>query len=517
MAPTTRELDPTIEACRSLCSMDSSGMERRELADLLIRLAEGRVDLEQALDDLNDEQQGLRDENAKIHEAIALQAGHLRGSTASDWRFLESSRDVFGRWWEQGKEQAQPIQPPAFPEAVSAASPSELGKQFVEQWQQLGQQMASRFGSSMFHADSRTPEAAVQQDEPRLGRLVLNEVYRHIGKELCARESEGKQQEAEAASEELETASEETEVIVETPVEQTGSLSALWALPAQWQQLGRRVADTLYGRPKEEASKPLGRIVLNQLYTTISQKYPQGAQAGASDEAAEAEAKVASAQQTGLANALWAVTLHWQHFGASDRAGPGTGSPKLGVPPGSHECEQDACEPLEEAPLDQLHRSLDESILNADSEEEEGLPEEAEGEDSAAAEDKENRPEDGSHEFGSPHHLGMQFVDQWQQWGKRVNERFSDYVVQGSLGWQSFTQALTESEPQRKKKKKKAKKDESTFFAQETEKKGMSEEKKEGEAKMNEDLVKSLGETEKLYLKALFSLSEKMYPHELKF
>mmetsp|Transcript_26142 Transcript_26142/g.82090 ORF Transcript_26142/g.82090 Transcript_26142/m.82090 type:complete len:186 (+) Transcript_26142:89-646(+) len=67
------------------------------------------------------------------------------------------------------------------------------------------------------------------------------------------------------------------------------------------------------------------------------------------------------------------------------------------------------------------------------------------------------------------------------------------------------------------KKKKKAKKDESTFFAQETEKKGMSEEKKEGEAKMNEDLVKSLGETEKLYLKALFSLSEKMYPHELKF
>eukprot|EP00411_Alexandrium_monilatum_P061618 CAMPEP_0175523498 /NCGR_PEP_ID=MMETSP0096-20121207/18099_1 /TAXON_ID=311494 /ORGANISM="Alexandrium monilatum, Strain CCMP3105" /LENGTH=183 /DNA_ID=CAMNT_0016826035 /DNA_START=65 /DNA_END=616 /DNA_ORIENTATION=+ len=66
-------------------------------------------------------------------------------------------------------------------------------------------------------------------------------------------------------------------------------------------------------------------------------------------------------------------------------------------------------------------------------------------------------------------------------------------------------------------KKAKKKKTESTFFAEQTEKTGMSEEKKEGQKKMEEPIVNGLDETTKLYLKALFSLSEKMYPHELKF
>mmetsp|Transcript_27539 Transcript_27539/g.79137 ORF Transcript_27539/g.79137 Transcript_27539/m.79137 type:complete len:187 (+) Transcript_27539:2-562(+) len=67
------------------------------------------------------------------------------------------------------------------------------------------------------------------------------------------------------------------------------------------------------------------------------------------------------------------------------------------------------------------------------------------------------------------------------------------------------------------KKKKKAKKSESGFFATETEHKGISQEKKDGQKKMDESLVSSMNHMEKIYLKTLFSLTERMYPHELKF
>mmetsp|Transcript_45370 Transcript_45370/g.114202 ORF Transcript_45370/g.114202 Transcript_45370/m.114202 type:complete len:181 (+) Transcript_45370:90-632(+) len=64
---------------------------------------------------------------------------------------------------------------------------------------------------------------------------------------------------------------------------------------------------------------------------------------------------------------------------------------------------------------------------------------------------------------------------------------------------------------------KKTKKDESGFFATEAEKTGISEEKKAGQKKMDEPMVKGLSADHKAYLKARFSLSAKMYPHELKF
>uniref|UniRef100_A0A7S0FQI7 60S ribosomal protein L6 n=1 Tax=Pyrodinium bahamense TaxID=73915 RepID=A0A7S0FQI7_9DINO len=66
-------------------------------------------------------------------------------------------------------------------------------------------------------------------------------------------------------------------------------------------------------------------------------------------------------------------------------------------------------------------------------------------------------------------------------------------------------------------KKKKAKKSESAFFATETEKKGISEEKKAEQKSMDEPVVNGLSQMEKVYLRAYFSLSDKMYPHELKF
>merc|ERR1712146_127755 len=65
--------------------------------------------------------------------------------------------------------------------------------------------------------------------------------------------------------------------------------------------------------------------------------------------------------------------------------------------------------------------------------------------------------------------------------------------------------------------KKKSKKGESSFFAEGAEKVGISEEKKAGQKKMDEPLVKGLSADHKSYLKARFSLTAKMFPHELKF
>mmetsp|Transcript_15089 Transcript_15089/g.41302 ORF Transcript_15089/g.41302 Transcript_15089/m.41302 type:complete len:183 (-) Transcript_15089:27-575(-) len=101
---------------------------------------------------------------------------------------------------------------------------------------------------------------------------------------------------------------------------------------------------------------------------------------------------------------------------------------------------------------------------------------------------------------------------------RRVNQRYciaTSLKVELKDSYASVTDAYFKREGDDKKKK--AKKTESGFFAPEPERKGMSEEKKGGQKKMDEALVGTLSQTEKSYLKALFSLSEKMYPHEMKF
>merc|ERR1712194_53332 len=55
------------------------------------------------------------------------------------------------------------------------------------------------------------------------------------------------------------------------------------------------------------------------------------------------------------------------------------------------------------------------------------------------------------------------------------------------------------------------------MFAGATEKTGASAEKKAGQKKMDEAILKNLTPDLKSYLKARFSLSANMYPHELKF
>eukprot|EP00930_Biecheleria_cincta_P070560 TRINITY_DN581_c0_g1_i4.p1 TRINITY_DN581_c0_g1~~TRINITY_DN581_c0_g1_i4.p1 ORF type:complete len:205 (+),score=55.93 TRINITY_DN581_c0_g1_i4:77-616(+) len=64
---------------------------------------------------------------------------------------------------------------------------------------------------------------------------------------------------------------------------------------------------------------------------------------------------------------------------------------------------------------------------------------------------------------------------------------------------------------------KKKGKSEGAFFSEESSKSQMPQEKKDKQKKMEEGIAKGLGADMKAYLKARFSLSANMYPHELKF
>merc|ERR1712217_753602 len=85
----------------------------------------------------------------------------------------------------------------------------------------------------------------------------------------------------------------------------------------------------------------------------------------------------------------------------------------------------------------------------------------------------------------------------------KVNLKGNDF---GSIGDDYFAREKTS-----------AKKSESGVFATDATKTGMSSEKKAGQKKMDANLVKELGGDVKSYLKARFSLSANMYPHEMKF
>mmetsp|Transcript_68900 Transcript_68900/g.154284 ORF Transcript_68900/g.154284 Transcript_68900/m.154284 type:complete len:185 (-) Transcript_68900:97-651(-) len=102
---------------------------------------------------------------------------------------------------------------------------------------------------------------------------------------------------------------------------------------------------------------------------------------------------------------------------------------------------------------------------------------------------------------------------------RRVNQRYciatSTKLDVNGGDYSSVNDAYFKKEEDKKKNKKK--KSESGFFAPETEKKGMSEEKKDGQKKMDSALVGKIDTTTKMYLRSIFSLSEKLYPHELKF
>merc|ERR1712232_517731 len=98
---------------------------------------------------------------------------------------------------------------------------------------------------------------------------------------------------------------------------------------------------------------------------------------------------------------------------------------------------------------------------------------------------------------------------------RRVNQRFCiGTSAKVDLKGADFA-GVSDAFFAREKSAKKGKKDE--LFAKEAEKKGISAERKAGQKKADDAIVKAIGADTKAYLKARFSLSAKMYPHELKF
>lgn len=409
---------PSLEACRSLCEASTTGMDRGELVELLLRLSEGRAGLEQMLDELSDQQQGLRDESARIHKEIKeLHEGYLSpGAAASEWQFFQRPR-VLGQLWEQAK---------ALPSAESMAkgvAPANFGKQIAEQWTLFGQQAASQLGSTLFRKEESPPS-------PKAGsllvRLVLDEAYRQ-----AAQRQEPEQEEVEPwpSDDGLESPVEE-----EASSESSGSRSRaeelyqktgckLWSVPSQWQDFGKLFSKTFYSRPEAKraaaaAAEPLlGRLVLDDVYRKVA---AQGA---------AREQRLLGDQ--GAASALRAVTLHWQHFGA-----PGRGAFK--------EAERKA-----PAPVSGLWGALEQQARG-----------ESEESDESDTDERDSPTSAGSSVLQSPRALGQQLLGSWQSWGKKVNEQLSDYVSQGSVGWQSLKQAANGAfaEPDLQKAKKKAKK-----------------------------------------------------------
>jgi len=100
---------------------------------------------------------------------------------------------------------------------------------------------------------------------------------------------------------------------------------------------------------------------------------------------------------------------------------------------------------------------------------------------------------------------------------RRVNQRFCIATsAKVDLKGTDFG-SVSDEYFKKEDKQKKAKKTESSFFAEGAEKTGILDEKKAGQKKMDEPIIKALPADLKAYLKARFSLSAKMYPHELKF
>eukprot|EP00401_Gymnodinium_catenatum_P056117 CAMPEP_0117494122 /NCGR_PEP_ID=MMETSP0784-20121206/19449_1 /TAXON_ID=39447 /ORGANISM="" /LENGTH=178 /DNA_ID=CAMNT_0005288993 /DNA_START=52 /DNA_END=588 /DNA_ORIENTATION=+ len=99
---------------------------------------------------------------------------------------------------------------------------------------------------------------------------------------------------------------------------------------------------------------------------------------------------------------------------------------------------------------------------------------------------------------------------------RRVNQRFciatSTKVDLTGVDYSSVSDAHFAREVGKKEKK-----SESSFFASGSETTGRPEESKAEQKKLDEPLVKAISGDVKAYLKSRFSLSAKMYPHEMKF
>eukprot|EP00747_Dinoflagellata_sp_TGD_P161596 gnl/TRDRNA2_/TRDRNA2_178209_c0_seq1.p1 gnl/TRDRNA2_/TRDRNA2_178209_c0~~gnl/TRDRNA2_/TRDRNA2_178209_c0_seq1.p1 ORF type:complete len:171 (+),score=59.10 gnl/TRDRNA2_/TRDRNA2_178209_c0_seq1:56-568(+) len=99
---------------------------------------------------------------------------------------------------------------------------------------------------------------------------------------------------------------------------------------------------------------------------------------------------------------------------------------------------------------------------------------------------------------------------------RRVNQRFC-IATSTQVKLKAADYAKVNDEYFKREKAAKKKKSESKFFEADAAKEGMSSEKKGGQKKMDEGIVKAIGADIKSYLKARFSLSANTYPHDMKF
>mmetsp|Transcript_101640 Transcript_101640/g.282886 ORF Transcript_101640/g.282886 Transcript_101640/m.282886 type:complete len:595 (-) Transcript_101640:113-1897(-) len=473
-----------MEALRTLSQAEPSGMDREELSELLLKLSQVRVDLQQALDDLCDDQQGLQHENAQLHEAIRLAIASARD--ASDWP-LASPRAAFGRLWEQRTR----VSVPAIPTFTGRVAAAELGKQFAHQWQQLGQQVVSQFGGvSTSHETRTSSELEMSQDSFKsVERVVLDQVYVRVSRGPLSVDSQPS--------------------------------SKGWTFPGRPWQLGKRITGRFYDRfgqsaPADEpgpcllvSKEPAARadlwqdapkpeqVVLDRLYASISQA-PQGgepqfqgdtakctearhigsgssypepckksclAQTGAEalerivsehlyrslwqrHSCAQLQAKVASAEldeapagaqgaEPPTRSAGWAaVSTPWQRLGlrVADR---------LHFRSAGCEAQQERVAPVE-APqtvervvLNQLYMKISQTCTRYQDQPQGQVPSQTSG-----LRFLENAlRSSGLAEQSTPRELGKQITEQWHQWGKQVNGQLSGCMAQGSLGWSALKPA----------------------------------------------------------------------------
>ncbi|CAE8622882.1 unnamed protein product [Polarella glacialis] len=101
---------------------------------------------------------------------------------------------------------------------------------------------------------------------------------------------------------------------------------------------------------------------------------------------------------------------------------------------------------------------------------------------------------------------------------RRVNQRYciatSTKVDLKGADYKSITDTYFAREDKKAGKKDKS---EGAFFSTDKAKTSISQEKKDGQKKLEEAIAKGLSAELKSYLKARFSLTANMYPHELKF
>jgi len=174
---------PSTDIARKLCCAKPEGTDCNELVNLALQLAEVRAGLQQELDELQDEQLGLRAEHECLNESIGLSIAGARGALGR--RLGRLPQETPAHW----SEQAPPIDGKALLAGV-LSGPS-LGAQFSELWQQWGHHVTNRLsrGREAQHvaeAESKATTARscplAEVDHRQVARAALDQLYKRASR-----------------------------------------------------------------------------------------------------------------------------------------------------------------------------------------------------------------------------------------------------------------------------------------------------------------------------------------------